>query len=96
MGRGSGIALSYGVGHRYGSDPMLLWLWHRLEAVAPIRPLAWEPPYAVGEALKRPPAPQKKKWDTIQKRHKLYSSFTFLPHSSTLGIIRNQATTETE
>ena len=23
---------------------MLLWLWHRLAAVAPIRPLAWELP----------------------------------------------------
>ena len=32
-------------------DPVLLWLWCRLAAVAPIRPLAWEPPYAVGAAL---------------------------------------------
>jgi len=40
-----------GVGHRHGSDPALLWLWRRLEATAPIRPLAWEPPYAVGAAL---------------------------------------------
>ena len=31
---------------------MLLWLWCRLAAVALIRPLAWEPPYAVGTALK--------------------------------------------
>ena len=34
------------------SDPMLLWLWRRLAAVATIRPLGWEPPYAVGVALK--------------------------------------------
>ena len=27
-------------------------LWCRPAAVAPIRPLAWEPPYAVGVALK--------------------------------------------
>ena len=27
-----------------------LWLWYRLAAVAPIRPLAWEPPCAVGAA----------------------------------------------
>ena len=27
-------------------------LWHRLKAVALIRPLAWESPYAVGAALK--------------------------------------------
>ena len=31
---------------------MLLWLRCRLGAVAPIRPLAWEPPYATGAALK--------------------------------------------
>ena len=35
-------------------DPALLWLWRRLAATAPIRPLAWEPPYAAAsEALKR-------------------------------------------
>ena len=34
-------------------DPTLLWLWRRLPATALIRPLAWEPPYAVGAALKR-------------------------------------------
>ena len=36
-----------------GSDPMLLWLWHRPAAVAPIQPLVWEPPYATGGALKK-------------------------------------------
>ena len=41
------------VGHRHGSDPALLWLWHRPVAIAPIRPLAWEPPYAMGTAVKR-------------------------------------------
>ena len=30
----------------------LLWLWCRQVALAPVQPLAWEPPYAVGEALK--------------------------------------------
>ena len=33
-------------------DPALLWLWCRLAAAAPIGPLAWEPPYAEGMALK--------------------------------------------
>ena len=33
-----------------GSDLALMWLWHRLVATVPIRPLAWEPPYAVGVA----------------------------------------------
>ena len=32
------------------SDPTLLWLWCRPVATAPIRPLAWESPYAVGAA----------------------------------------------
>ena len=49
--------MSYGGGHRLGSDPALLWLWGRLVAIALIRPLAWEPPYAKDVALKR----QKKK-----------------------------------
>ena len=30
----------------------ILWLWRRPAAVTPIRPLAWEPPYASGTALK--------------------------------------------
>ena len=34
-------------------DPALLWLWRRLAATAPIRPLAWEPPYASGAALEK-------------------------------------------
>ena len=50
---GSGIAVSCGIGCRCSSDLPLLWLWHRLVATAPIRPLAWEPPYAAGGALKR-------------------------------------------
>ena len=45
--------MSCGVGHRHSSDPTLLWLWQRLAAVATIRPLAWETPYAMTAALKR-------------------------------------------
>ena len=41
-----------GVGRRLSSDPTLLWLWHRLAAIAPVGPLAWESPYATGVALK--------------------------------------------
>ena len=48
--KGSGVAVSCGVGLRHGSDPALLW---RPAATAPIQPLAWEPPYATGAALKR-------------------------------------------
>ena len=42
--------VSCGVGCRRGSDPALLWLWLRLVATAPIRPLAWEPPYGARAA----------------------------------------------
>ena len=45
--------MSYGVGHRCGLDPTLLWLWSRPVAVAPIGPLACKPPYATGAALKK-------------------------------------------
>ena len=34
-------------------DPALLWLWCRPAATAPIRPLAWEPPYAMEAALEK-------------------------------------------
>ena len=47
------VAVSCGVGRRRSSDPALLWLWRRLAATAPIRPLAWEPPYATGSALEK-------------------------------------------
>ena len=57
--------MSCGVGLRHSLDLALLWLWRRLAAVAPIGPLAWEPPYAVGAALKR--QKKKKKLLKLQK-----------------------------
>ena len=51
--KGSSVAVSCGVGHRGGSDLAWLWLWCRLAAAALIRPLAWEPPYALGAALEK-------------------------------------------
>ena len=53
--------MSSGVGHRCGSDPMLLWPWHRPAMTALIRPLAWESPYAMGAALKGQKTKTKKK-----------------------------------
>ena len=55
--------VSCGGGHTLGSDLALLWLWlwHRPAAVAPIRPLAWEPPYATGLALKSRKKKKKRK-----------------------------------
>ena len=45
--------MSGGVVPRHSSDLALLWLWRRLAATAPIRPLAWEPLYAAGAVLKK-------------------------------------------
>ena len=61
--------MSHGVGRRCGSDPELLWLWHRPEAVAPIPPLAQELPYAASSALKtKKKKKKKKKKPKIQKK----------------------------
>ena len=64
MGLGSGVCVSCGVGRRFGSD--LVWLWLRLVAVAPIQPLAWELPHAAGVALKRQ---KDKKTENKKKTH---------------------------
>ena len=50
-----------GEGRRCGLDLALLWPWRRLGAIAPFRPLAWEPPYAAAAALET--AKKKKKKD---------------------------------
>ena len=57
--------MSFDVGRRHSSNPALLWLWCRPADVAPIRPLAWEPPYAAGAALKR--QKNKKHTDTTRQ-----------------------------
>ena len=46
--------MSCGVGCGHCSDLALLWLWCRPAAIALIGLLAWEPPYAMDVALKRP------------------------------------------
>ena len=56
--------MSWGVDHRLGWDMVMVWLWPA--AVAPVRPLVWEPPYASGAALKS----QKKNPKNKQKRRK--------------------------
>jgi len=60
--------MSCGVGCRCSLDPELLWLWYRPAAVARIRPLAWEPPYAMGTALKRQKTGEKKKKKRINSQ----------------------------
>ena len=47
------VAVSCDVGCRCSLDPALLCLWHRPVTTAPIGPLAWEPPYVAGVALKK-------------------------------------------
>ena len=61
--------MNCGVGRRRGSDPVLPWLGHKPAAVALIRPLAWEPPYAPGVA------PEKAKRHTHKKK-KIPQKFT--------------------
>ena len=53
--------MSCGVGRRHGSDPALLWLWHRPVATALIQLLAWEPPCAAGAAQEIAKKTKKKK-----------------------------------
>ena len=62
--------MSCGVGCRRGSDPALLWLWHRLVATAPIGPLAWEPPYAAGAAKEITTKKKEKKEKKKKKKKK--------------------------
>ena len=42
-----------------------LWLWCRPAATAPIRPLAWEPPYAAATALKKKRKKEKGRQTTV-------------------------------
>ena len=43
-------------------DLALQWLWYRPAATAPIRPLAWERPYAANAALKSKQNKTKNTW----------------------------------
>ena len=68
--------MSCGAGHRHGLDPVLPWLWCRPAAAAPIQHLAWEPPYAVGAALKS----KKKKNNNKSKQTNKQKTYTSLKH----------------
>ena len=65
------------VGCGRGSDPVLLWLWCRPAAVAPILPLAWELPHASGVGLKR----KKKNYEEYQDGHSHRGSVVTNPTS---------------
>ena len=57
----SSVTASCGVGRRLGLDLELLWLWCRPVAIAPIGPLAWDPPYAARAAQENGEKTKKKK-----------------------------------
>ena len=65
--------------HRRSSD--LAWLWRRLATAATIRPLAQEPPYAAGTALK----------GQEKKKKPMYVEHFLLNFIVTLGQLKNHA-----
>ena len=70
-----------GVGCRCSLDLVLLWLWRRLAATAQIRPLAWEPPYAVGVALEN----TKNKQTNKQKKTRKCGTMEYSPQKKKKG-----------
>ena len=81
--------MSYGVGRRCGSDPVLLRLWHGGGGKPKITPLPGEPQWAASAAKKKPPKKKKKKkrkWQIVTiKMVKINHLKSFaLKHSSLL------------
>ena len=66
--------MSYGVGHRRGSDLSWLWLW--LAATSSIRPLAWKLPHAAPAALKKTKKKKKKKGSGVRENKKFHFSIS--------------------
>ena len=64
--------MSCGVGSTHSLGHVLLWLWCRPAAIVPIRPLAWEPPYPTGVALKK----KKMKLEHSPTLYKINSKWT--------------------
>ena len=91
------MTMSCGVGHRCDLDP-LLWLWCRPAAVAPIRPLAWEPPYTAGTILKKTKQNKTKKakkqnknpHQKKQKNNKKVFSCFLIIHARCLNLTKTQ------
>ena len=69
MGWRSGVAASYSIGHRCGSDPALLWLWHGPAAAATIWSLAQELPYAIHPGIKQTNKTKKPHTISIKRIH---------------------------
>ena len=75
--------MSCGVDCRHGSDPVLLWLWHRLAAVAAIRPR--ELPYATVGALKSEEKKKRKEKKIQTLLLGLYKVFHYLTFSELIS-----------
>ena len=75
--------MSCGVGHRHSSDLMLLWLWLWLAAIAPIGPLAWEPPCVVSVA---PKSIKKKNYAAYPRHPPHTNTFKFGFHVSLCAV----------
>ena len=67
--------MSCGVGGRRCLDPALLWFWCGPAETAPIRPLAWEPPYAVGLALEKAKRQKKNIYVYIYTQQKIITEY---------------------
>ena len=79
VGGESGVAVNCGIGRRCGLDPVLLWLWCRPAAAAPIRCLTWELPYAAGMALKKKSKKTQNQNTPKNKNQKQWGSFSHGP-----------------
>ena len=71
--------MSCGVGPKLGSDLVLLWL----AATAPIRPIASQPPYAKGAALKGQKT-KDKKIKRLEKKIKFFKGVKHHDYSKTI------------
>ena len=70
-------------------DPALLWLGCRPAAVAPIRPLAWEPPYAAGVAKKKKKKMKDGEWWS-REQVLLWNRLSSSSHLLSPGILSSQ------
>ena len=68
------VAMSWGVGHRHGLDPTLLWLWCRLAAAAPIQHPSLGTSICCGCSPKKTKKKKKKK---KEKAFKLFLNVNF-------------------
>ena len=80
---------------RRGSGPELLWLWCRPVATAPIWPLAWEPPYALGVAQEISKRQKKEKENSYSDVLKIRVLEVYMFLSSGTGWSVKQYTFET-